>query len=346
MSGGGHKRREHEEHEEHENHERWLVSYADMMTLLMVLFIVMFAISQVDQKKFAALKTGLSAGFGAPVAILSGADQLLDVGGSVAPDSLNLAGQSGSANSQARNDSSSSVNPEAVAKLAQATEKAQVTKEVDNLKKAQQQLQAALNRSGQKGRASFRFDERGLVVSIATDKVLFASGSARLQPGGEKILNTLAPTLKALPNRLSIDGHTNSIPIRTAQFPSNWELSSDRATGVLRFLHSRDGIPNGQMSATGYADTRPLLPASNPQALSANRRVEIVVVASVDNSAGRAVESLGNAASSGAKPISPGGPLVAAQSGSGKSGNASNRSGTTREGVVHGVEQGARQLSR
>src|SRR5690349_23012994 len=82
--------------EEHENHERWLVSYADMMTLLMVLFIVMFAISQVDQKKFNALKTGLAAGFGAPVAILTGGDALLTPGGSVAPDSVNLAGAAGS----------------------------------------------------------------------------------------------------------------------------------------------------------------------------------------------------------------------------------------------------------
>jgi chemotaxis protein MotB len=343
--GGGHKRRGHEEeHEEHENHERWLVSYADMMTLLMVLFIVMFAISQVDQKKFAALKTGLSAGFGAPVAILSGADQLLDVGGSVAPDSVNLAGQAGSTDAQSKNDSSQ-VNPEAVAKLARATSQAQVAKEVNNLKNAQKQLQAALNRSGQKGRATFRFDQRGLVVSIATDKVLFASGSARLEPGGAKILNTLAPTLKALPNELSVDGHTNSIPIHTAQFPSNWELSSDRATGVLRYLHSQDGIPNGRMSATGYADTHPLLPAGDPRARSANRRVEIVVVASVDNSAGRAVATLGNSRGT-PNPIVPGGALVAAQSGSSGRSSSSSNAGTNRQAVIKGIQSGAEQLGR
>src|SRR4051794_37528300 len=92
-SGSGHgKRHIEEEHEEHENHERWLVSYADMMTLLMVLFIVMFAISQVDQRKFAALKTGLEAGFGTPVAMMPGGDAMLDPGGNVAPDSVNLAG--------------------------------------------------------------------------------------------------------------------------------------------------------------------------------------------------------------------------------------------------------------
>jgi len=91
---GGHSRRRghEEEHEEHENHERWLVSYADMMTLLMVLFIVMFAVSQIDEQKFNAVKVGLAAGFGAPIAMLQGADHLLDPGGSVAPDSVNLSG--------------------------------------------------------------------------------------------------------------------------------------------------------------------------------------------------------------------------------------------------------------
>jgi chemotaxis protein MotB len=340
--GGGKRRSIEEEHEEHENHERWLVSYADMMTLLMVLFIVMFAISQVDQKKFAALKTGLSAGFGAPVAILSGADQLLDVGGAVAPDSVNLAGQAGSTSkNSSQGDTSQQVNPQAVAQLQKATEQASVKKEVNNLKEAQKALSAALEKAGEKDKATFKFDERGLVISIATDKVLFGSGSAALEPGGGKILDALAPTLKALPNKLSIDGHTNSIPIHTAQYASNWELSADRATGVLRYLHSDDGIPNRRMSATGYADTRPLLPASNPKANDRNRRVEIVVVASVDNSAGRAVESLGNAAST--QPIVPGGPLVASGS------NGANENGTTgtdRQGVINGIQDGADELSR
>src|SRR3954447_9742555 len=97
MSGGGHHRRggHEEEHEEHENHERWLVSYADMMTLLMVLFIVLFAISQVDSRKFAALKTGLASGFGNPVAFMPQSDSLLDQGKGVAPDALNLTGSAG-----------------------------------------------------------------------------------------------------------------------------------------------------------------------------------------------------------------------------------------------------------
>jgi chemotaxis protein MotB len=292
VSGGGHKRRggHEEEHEEHENHERWLVSYADMMTLLMVLFIVLFAISQVDQKKFAALKSGLSAGFGAPIEIMPGANALLDPGGSVKPDSIGVSGADGSSEFNAQLDSKQ------VAEIAKATSAAQVRKEVEKLEKAKKALKKALVKAGVANGATFRFDERGLVVTIVTDNVLFVNGSAELEIQGRKILDAVGPTLKGLPNRLSIDGHTNSIPIHTAQYFSNWELSTLRATGVLRYLHSSDDIPNSRMSATGFADTKPLLPKKDPRSVAANRRVEIVVLARVDNSSGRAVAALGNGA--------------------------------------------------
>ena len=301
--GGGGKRREvHEEHEEHVNHERWLVSYADMMTLLMVLFIVMFAISQVDEKKFTELKTGLAAGFGEPVQFMPGGGDLLNSGNGVAPDSTSVAGAASGEQVSSTAEPQATVDPEKVAELVKATEKAQVQREVANLKEAQEKLRGALAKAGLSKGATFTFDERGLVVSIATDEVLFRSGDAQLLPQGRRILDTLAPALRELPNRLSVDGHTNNIPISTAQFPSNWELSSDRATGVLRHLATAGRLPYARMSATGYAATRPLLPASNPKSVSVNRRVEVVVLARVDDSAGRAVAELGNARPAAAKP--------------------------------------------
>jgi chemotaxis protein MotB len=268
------------------------VSYADMMTLLMVLFIVMFAISQVDQKKFAALKTGLSAGFGAPVAILNGGDAVLDPGGAVAPDSVNLDGAAKGEKAQAPIPDAQKVDPQTVVQLAEATSKAQVAKEVAELEQAREELKAALAEAGLPDAASFRFDERGLVVTIATDEVLFGSGSASLQPTGRRILDALAPTLKKVPNRVSVDGHTDSRPISTAQFPTNWELSTARATGVLRYLSSRQHIPATKMSATGFAETHPLGSNGTASGRALNRRVEIVVIAQLDNSQGRAVEQL------------------------------------------------------
>src|SRR5689334_5449749 len=151
--GGGGKRQIEEEHEEHENHERWLVSYADMMTLLMVLFIVMFAISQVDSKKFMALKTGLAAGFGAPVAFIDGADHLLELGAKVGQDSDNLSGSAGKSTpdperTAARQAADSAVQPERVADLVNALSRANVQGEVENLRKAEAALRKALQVAG------------------------------------------------------------------------------------------------------------------------------------------------------------------------------------------------------
>lgn len=320
--GGGHKRRGHEEeHEEHENHERWLVSYADMMTLLMVLFIVMFAISQVDTKKFAALKTGLSAGFGAPVAILTGGDQLLDPGGAVAPDSVNLSGSASGKKATTAINPQTAVDAAKVAKLVEATDKARVKQEVSNLRQAESKLKQALAKAGMSKAASFRFNERGLVVSVATDDVLFASGSAQLQPRGQAILQALGPTLKSLPNDLSVEGHTDSLPIHTVQFPSNWELSGARASGVLRYLNTGDAIPFDRLSFAGYADTQPRYPNGDPRAMVANRRVEIIVLARLDNASGRAVASLGNQAdvASSAPSATPTPPAAAPSKSSSKS---------------------------
>jgi chemotaxis protein MotB len=288
---GGHD----EEHEEHENHERWLVSYADMMTLLMVLFIVMFALSEVNQKKFDVFKVGLHAGFGSPQTMLEGGNDILDSGGAVAPDTPPIPGTTDGGSGGTDASSWKDASAERVGQLVTATEQAQLRQEVNNLKAAKKALQAALARAGVPKGATFRFDERGLVVTIATDKVLFDSGSAKLLPQGRRILDALEPTLARLPNQLSIDGHTNWLPIATSQFPSNWELSTDRATGVLRYLARPGGIPADRMSAAGYADTQPLLPRTNPRALTVDRRVEIVVLASTDDAQGRAIAALGNA---------------------------------------------------
>jgi chemotaxis protein MotB len=294
---GGHD----EEPEEHENHERWLVSYADMMTLLMVLFIVMFAISSVNQGKFDQLKQGLKTGFGSPQTMLAGGGNILDSGGGVAPDVPQVPALADGGSGGVSENSRKAMSIEQVVKLATATQQAQVRQEVENLKKAEAALRAALTKAGIPKGATFRFDERGLVVTIVTDDVLFASGSAELSPHGRRILDVIEPTLADLPNRITVDGHTNSLPIATDRFPSNWELSADRATGVLRYLARPGGLPVARLSASGYADTRPLRPPSDPRALRVNRRVEIVVLARVDTSLGRAVERLGNTPAGGSR---------------------------------------------
>jgi len=278
VSGSAHpgrKRPKKHEEEEHENHERWLVSYADMVTLLMCLFIVLFAMSQVDKAKFAALASGLSASFGAPITALPGTTPEGSVLDSLpAPADI--------AQGIANGDQVEQTQVEAAAAQA-AIERAQrVAAEAqgayDDMAEARAKIDAALAEAGYSGAARYEIDERGLVVHIVADAVLFDAEKAELRPEGRQILDAMAPTLIGLPNVLRVEGHANHLPVDPkGPWPSNWELSSYRASTVLRWL-AGDGVPEPRMSATGYSSTRPLVPESDPTALSVNRRVDVVVL--------------------------------------------------------------------
>ncbi len=225
--------------EEHDNAERWLLTYADMITLLMVLFIVLFAIGQVDQKKFDKLHDGLAKEFGNST-VLDGGAGLLD--GSAqqvsAPDEA-IAG-----------DQALQRQREAVLAAQQAQDAARLKLEND--------IKAALQKRGLAKSVEFQtLEQKGLVLNIVTDKLLFDTGKATLRPQGARVLDALAPALRGLPNEMVVEGHTDSQPISSAQFASNWELSTARATTVLRYL-LRKGLEAKSISAAGYADTRPL----------------------------------------------------------------------------------------
>jgi chemotaxis protein MotB len=244
-----------EEHEEHENHERWLITYADMITLLMVLFIVLFSISQVDLAKFQKFKAGL-AEFGN-----GSSDSLIELheGGLLTQPQLAQLTQAEQALDE---------------KEAQA---AAVEVERAALASAQAHIIEDLRAAGLEGVARFRIEERGLVVTIVTDRVLFEPGSDALTADGQSVVDVISDALAPLPNLLSVEGHTDATPIATARFPSNWELSTARATSVLRALVERHAIPAARLSAAGYADQRPLAGNDTAQGRSTNRRVEIVV---------------------------------------------------------------------
>jgi chemotaxis protein MotB len=271
----GRKRHKKHQEEEHENHERWLVSYADMVTLLMCLFIVLFAMSQVDKAKFAALASGLSESFGAPItamtgttpegSVLDGLPGAVDIASAIPPDPTVQQAEVDAAAAAAAAERAKNVAAEAAAAY-------------DDLAAARAQLEAALAEAGYSGAARYEIDERGLVVHIVADAVLFDAEEAVLRPEGRQILDAVAPTLTGLDNVLRVEGHANHLPVtRGGPWPSNWELSGYRASTVLRYL-AGDGVPEPRMSATGYSSTRPLVPESDPNALSVNRRVDIVVL--------------------------------------------------------------------
>ena len=268
-----HRRRHSAGHdEEHEaNHERWLLTYADMITLLMVLFIVLFAISVVDKKKFAELADGLSHQFGNTNKVLPAGTGVLDGGKTANNDQGQLA-----------NNPNQPITPVNQADISHELQQQDLLKQEQvTLKGAQQHIEAALLAKGLQNSVSFKVDSRGLVVSIVTDKVLFDTGKADLKPVGQEVLDAIGPALRTLPNDISVEGHTDNVPINGGPFASNWELSAVRATTVLRYLVATDGIQESRMSATGYADTKPVAPNDTAAHQAQNRRVDIVVLSSL-----------------------------------------------------------------
>ncbi|TFV54373.1 flagellar motor protein MotB [Geodermatophilus sp. DF01-2] len=278
MSAGGHgsrRRGKKHEEEEHENHERWMVSYADMMTLLLVLFIVLYAMSQVDKAKFAALASGLSESFGGPIsvtpapspegAVLEGLPGAIDIASAIAPEQTVEQAEVDAAAAQA-----------ALARAQQIATEAQA--QYEDLTAIRERIEAALTAAGYAGAARYEIDERGLVVHIVADQVLFDAEQAVLRPEGRQILDAIAPTLRDLPNALGVEGHANHLPVTPGgMWPSNWELSAYRATTVVRYL-ATGGVPQDRMVANGYSDTEPLIAPTDPDAISVNRRVDVVVM--------------------------------------------------------------------
>jgi chemotaxis protein MotB len=276
----GHGKKHAAHDEEHENHERWLVSYADMMTLLMVLFIVMFAISQVDQKKFAELKNGLAVGFGSPSVAFEGAQQsLLESSDTDSPMDLST-GIGGTANSPANAQAiKDAISAQDRAKAATQAKDAQA--EADKFEAIEKKITEAMQKQGLNDSVKFTIDERGLVVTVVTSSVVFAGGEADLLPAGQNILNGIGPAIAPLPNNIEVDGHTNQLAATTGIYPSGWELSTARASTVVRYLISHEDISEKRLMAAGFADTKPLYPASDPRSVTLNRRVEIVVLSNL-----------------------------------------------------------------
>ncbi|MFI7541310.1 flagellar motor protein MotB [Actinoplanes sp. NPDC049599] len=285
MSSGGGRRKKggHEEHEEHVNHERWLVSYADMLTLLFVLFVVLYSMSSVDQKKFNELAAGLSEGFGAQSVAMTGNVSNLEGAGqstNVVPIDPGTNPGDGSTGT----DDMTKEQKEAVARAVLAASRKEAsanakaaTKEVENLKEVEKKIADALAAAKLLNQVKFTVTERGLVVTVITNEVVFAGNRAELRPGGKKILDTIAPPLAKLPNNIEVDGNTNQLKATTSFYPSGWELSAARASTTVRYLINH-GLAKKRMTAVGFSDTKPLIDPKDPRAVTMNRRVDVVVL--------------------------------------------------------------------
>ena len=261
-----------------EGGERWLLTYADMITLLMALFMVLFSISSVNISKYQVLQRALRAAFSGDV--LPGGKAIAQPGSSVnsshAPSSVDLQAIVPSAppSSELQSGATSSTASGASASAQQAAAAQHETNVFAHIK---QQLDAYARSHGFASSVKTTIEPRGLVIRVLTDQLLFPSGSATLDPKGYPLLGEIGQLLNVdSTHPIDVEGNTDDVPIQSAQFPSNWELSTARASTVLRFLVGH-GVGASRLTAVGYADQRPI--ASNATAVgrTRNRRVEIVM---------------------------------------------------------------------
>jgi chemotaxis protein MotB len=267
----GHKRHKKGGHheEEHENEERWLVSFADMMTLLFCLFMVLFSISSVNTSKFEELQKSLHDAFSG--AILSGGKSMLTTG-----------------SAEAANPKASSVEPPLpslrpltainnTSSKSAAEEGAKAKQEEQDFRKLKRRVDKLSKDAGLKGKVNVTVRRRGLVIQLLTDKVFFASGEATLKPGAHALVDKIGEIVRdERSHPVVVEGYTDSQPISNGRYQSNWDLSGARAAAVVNDF-SHKGVLANRMSLQGFGSQVPIAPNTTPAGREKNRRVEIVL---------------------------------------------------------------------
>lgn len=266
------RRRRH--HGEHESEERWLLTYADMITLLMALFMVLFSISSVNISKYVTLQRALRAAFSGSV--LPGGKSIAKPGASVnsskAPSAVDLQSIVPVTGSTSTEVSSAQSSSKASASLAVA--QARQASEFERLKA---EIEAYARSHGFASRVQVSVEQRGLVIRVLTDDLLFSSGSATLEPRADGLLSEIAQLINLdQTHPVDVEGNTDDVPIHGGQYPSNWELSSARASTVVRYLIEQ-GVSPTRLTAVGYAEQRPIASNATAAGRARNRRVEIVL---------------------------------------------------------------------
>jgi chemotaxis protein MotB len=263
----------------HEDGERWLLTYADMITLLMALFMVLFSISSVNISKYKSLQKALQAAFSGD--ILPGGKSIAQPGATAnsshAPSSADVQSIVPLTPHAASTLETSSSATGAAAGKAAAASVSQAQLEQSNFEHLKHQLDAYAASHGFAKDVNTTVQPRGLVIRVLTDRLLFPSGSATLIAQARPLLGEIAGLVNVdRTHPIAVEGNTDDIPIHSASFPSNWELSTARASMVVRFLIGQ-GVFATRLSASGYADLRPIASNATGQGRARNRRVEIVL---------------------------------------------------------------------
>lgn len=298
-------------HEEHENHERWLVSYADFITLLFAFFVVMYAVSSVNEGKYRVLSESLVAAFRSPTKSL----MPIQVG-SVAKSPLSDAMDFRQAPMAIqlpnmpvpRYESDAPQSPDPGDK-ADDVKKPTDESQAEQRRQAQQALQQisseieqAMGEMIEQGLVSVRRSEHWVEVEINTS-ILFPSGSATLSRAALPVLEELSGILKRFPNAIHVEGFTDNVPINNVIFPSNWELSAGRAASVVH-LFTDAGLEPERLVAIGYGEYRPAAGNDTAEGRARNRRVVLVIQSTADTrEVTESLASLNQAQEPGAEPV-------------------------------------------
>jgi len=251
----------------------WLDSYADAMTLLLAFFILLYASSLIDEDRFLDFKVGVAQALGRPSPAIDGGVGILDTGNGVT--SLLAAApvrQEDGSDDGTDTQEDEGAEPDAAENEADVTEATR-----QNAQRVVEELEELIEGAGAAPYVDVVDDPRGVILRFDS-QVLFRSGEAKVLPDGVVVLQTVAELLLGLDNLLVIEGHTDNVPTTGTSWPTNWELSTARATTVLRFLHEVEDIPAVRLSAAGYADTRPRDTNETSEGRRENRRVEIVIL--------------------------------------------------------------------
>lgn len=246
------------EEEEHENHERWLVSYADFITLLFAFFVVMYAISQVNEGKYRVLSSAMTDAFRS---------------GNLA---IQVTPPSGGANTM--------IEIPDTKPIATAIKSEARMKERRKLETLSSGLAKSLAPLIQGGQLSMRQDEEGVHIEIK-DTALFPAGQAAPNGTSPALLADVARQLATVDNQVQVEGFTDNTPIRNAFFPSNWELSAARAGSIVR-LFMENGIAPERLVAVGRGETKPTAENDSPEGRAQNRRVAITIISNTASSQG------------------------------------------------------------
>jgi chemotaxis protein MotB len=242
-------------HEEHENDERWLITYADLITLLMVFFLVLYSMSRTDAEKFKQLASGLSQVFGKPAVSAIGVGGQPIAGHALLPNKSEGDARKGSRNKKADGDLRK--------------------RRIQALKS---DLDSLMEQRGISKSVTTKVDPRGpkLVMELA-DNLLFDPGSADLTPGAIDLLRPVGEVLGARQYNIRVEGHTDNVPISSGRFRNNFELSTARAVNVIMALIDNGALPPHLFSASGYGEYRPVASNDSTDGRAKNRRVDFVI---------------------------------------------------------------------